>query len=489
MLISSKPSKSIFWRNAMKLWLVGALFFLGACKTTTNSSDPTHFFEQSRRRAPTDAEQANILNMNGCTAFFLKNTTDKLYAMSARHCLGNIPPEDWCGFAPLLRTEDDLHFRCKHIVATQPDRDLMIFEVEYSGENNPDRLVEIKESGYTLAAFEPELEARLLMIGYPADKFNSGKILVTENCWILQSTRPSPYPDMIDLSASHNCTTYGGNSGGPMILEGTEIVIGLPFTYTRDDYLQRDATNPSRTGSLALTSEFVSLFASELAEAGIVLASSGNFNKQPGNYLPAGRYFSEQQQGWYVIPLFKSGEVLESVKIENYTDPDMPGLVVPVTFPCSAEGCKAKGQTIKNIGKRSFTFVDKQGVETVLYFNGQKVDDVPENVKSEFFAWDAGEPNNNQGNQDCAIVKASGLWGDVECDKKKKHACRSTDDPLKWKLTSSKKQFSKGRCPSGYKFARPANEAETNALKDLIDDTAWINFTDRDSEGTFVEIP
>jgi hypothetical protein len=118
------------------------------------------------------------------------------------------------------------------------------------------------------------------MIGYPADEdpqtARRGKLTTTENCWVLKSSVPSLYddPHLADHSSLHNCTTYGGNSGGPMYIEGSLDAIGLPFTYAPDDYTRRDPNDLSTAADLAQMADFVGTFRSQLTEAGVVISDT-----------------------------------------------------------------------------------------------------------------------------------------------------------------------------------------------------------------------
>jgi len=131
-----------------------------------------------------------------------------------------------------------------------------------------------------LYPYLPPARTRLVMVGYPADDDPSTArrrmLTVTENCWTAGGAVVSPYfnskeyPGSNDWSQHHNCTTYGGNSGGPMYSEGTRLVVGLPFTYIRDVYTRTD--DDDATAALALMADFVSVHAIELKAAGIAIA-------------------------------------------------------------------------------------------------------------------------------------------------------------------------------------------------------------------------
>ena len=98
-----------------------------------------------------------------------------------------------------------------------------------------------------------------------------GRLTVTENCWVIDGDEPSPHADLLDRSALHNCSTYGGNSGGPMIAEGTRIAVGLPFTYQPGDYDRRDPNDRATAAYLAKMADAAGTFREALVAAGIVL--------------------------------------------------------------------------------------------------------------------------------------------------------------------------------------------------------------------------
>ncbi|MCI5127689.1 MAG: hypothetical protein D3907_04135, partial [Candidatus Electrothrix sp. AUS3] len=96
------------------------------------------------------------------------------------------------------------------------------------------------------------------MIGYPSDPYATGGIMITENCWVQSSSVRNPYRGtsywdngMQDEVFTHNCTTYGGNSGGPMIGEGTNVVFGMPYAYRPDDFNERSSSESTSAADLA----------------------------------------------------------------------------------------------------------------------------------------------------------------------------------------------------------------------------------------------
>jgi len=228
----------------------------------------TDFFENAFRRDPTEFEKKSValflsVDSTGtktrtCTSFFIKNDQNKLFLATARHCTG------YKFLEACNKKEFKLHFasdmnitgQCKSIVVGYINDDLIIFEAEFNV--NISKII----TPLTLTYNTPPLKTRLQMIGYPGDKWRKGQLTVVENCWINDGNRTISYNDLDDevkealknsagnknkndtnmgllLSAKqlyHNCSVYGGNSGGPIILEGTHYVLGLPSSYWPEFY-------------------------------------------------------------------------------------------------------------------------------------------------------------------------------------------------------------------------------------------------------------
>jgi hypothetical protein len=156
-------------------------------------------------------------------------------------------------------------------VAADRDHDIAVFEANLS-------YVPSQSRSFRLAAYEPPIGTRLKMIGYPADDdpetARHGELTTTENCWILSDGLPSPYDDLRDRSSLHNCSTYGGNSGGPMYVEGELDAVGLPFTYVPDDYHRRDPWDPETAAYMAQMADFVATHRGELEDAGVLISEN-----------------------------------------------------------------------------------------------------------------------------------------------------------------------------------------------------------------------
>jgi hypothetical protein len=224
---------------------------------------PQMFFSQSTRRDADTLEKQQVVHVGrGCTAYFVENKTGKKILGSARHCFG-LAATAWCTGGGTFKDNDGKVGKCTKVLAADTTHDLVFFEADFDY---------VPKQPYRLSAKPPQLDVRLKMVGYPCDKYRSCKLTVTENCWVLKTGVPSPHPAaMSDKSALHNCTTYGGNSGGPMVIEGTDTIVGLPFTYQPNDYKERSPTEIKTASHMALMADFVAVHREALDQAGVVI--------------------------------------------------------------------------------------------------------------------------------------------------------------------------------------------------------------------------
>lgn len=212
---------------------------LVSCKFNSESEDQAYQIkflnEHSRRRIAGPEESSNIFRLktyggNTCTAFAVKNEAKKPIVFTARHCM-NFTATDWCSKVGEITSADQKNsYRCKSVLFDPKDSDYAALELDKP----------IQSEGFLLANFDPTVGRRLQLIGYPSDwyaKTLDGTV-VTENCWMTSSKRQAPdIQSQITprpLALTHNCATYGGNSGGPMIIENSNIVVGLPASFWRD---------------------------------------------------------------------------------------------------------------------------------------------------------------------------------------------------------------------------------------------------------------
>ncbi|MCW5835760.1 MAG: trypsin-like peptidase domain-containing protein [Labilithrix sp.] len=267
-------------RSARLVGVVG-LLGLAACSAEVEpgegkkSTTSNQFFENSVRRDATPAEASRVaqLTTSKCASFFLENTANKTYIATARHCV-EFSITNWCANDGGVVDNDGRQGRCTRVVAADSNHDIAVIEANLPHASSGDATLR-------LASYVPAVNTKLIMTGYPADDdpqtARRGRLTTTASCWTLGGQVESPYAGQdtqtLDKSAQHNCSTYGGNSGGPMYIEGTREAIGLPFTYIPDDYTRNKATDLTTAAFLALMSDFVGVHRAALTAAGIVLSS------------------------------------------------------------------------------------------------------------------------------------------------------------------------------------------------------------------------
>ena len=245
-----------------------------SCRQQDNSapeSKPSHFFSSSKRRDAGSAERQMVAKVGGCAAFFLESSSKGIYMASARHCFKK-SITTWCNGGGAIVGNNGEAGRCKRIIAADYGHDIAVFEADFGS-------VRPAMTALKLSTGAPAAGTPLKMIGYPGDPWRKGALTVTESCTAEGRVYRSPHRDLLDLSMRHNCSTYGGNSGGPMLRAGTNEVIGLPFTYRKlGSATGYDVKHPyAFEGSLAylaLMSDFVGKNAAALAAAGISMTAT-----------------------------------------------------------------------------------------------------------------------------------------------------------------------------------------------------------------------
>ncbi|XP_071786543.1 macrophage mannose receptor 1-like [Asterias amurensis] len=132
-------------------------------------------------------------------------------------------------------------------------------------------------------------------------------------------------------------------------------------------------------------------------------------------------------------------------------------------------------------------------------------------TSSLFTFWGQGEPNNNEGNQHCALLYLNGAWDDTECNQRKSFMCKMVETRLQKRCLSSWMAFG-DHCYLYVRDAKTFNEAETYCMsssnpmrsghlasvengqeqKFMLDyvksvgwSEFWIGFTDQQSEGLY----
>lgn len=232
------------------------------------------FFENSLRVTvnPDDIRAKGIANFpGGCTGFFLKNAGNKNLIVSAAHCF-EYDAAKWCS---KKKKATDYHnkkkLKCTKVVAGDTAHDMVIFEFEASERD--------RSNDFQLADFPLEKKMMLGMLGFPADAKNAKRELkATDHCWVqnpasefnVYEFRPKVGEKKAkDVTFTHNCSTYGGNSGGPMFIAGTRIAIGLPDAYVPKDLKNRKAESSAQG---ILSSGFIKDFQSQITKLKISIA-------------------------------------------------------------------------------------------------------------------------------------------------------------------------------------------------------------------------
>lgn len=211
-------------------------------------------------------------NTKVCSAFFVENEEKKLLVGSARHCFkfAEIPmcnDKTSYDFRPLAAP--GLRGQCRRIVALSDRSDFLIFEVEFPGQDTS--ILRRKMSSLALAVFadvQPSRDLSLEMFGFPGDSKMKNQPTKSFSCEVRSVPQDAPMDDYFEnfsrrdsvsqadgLSGSlmdlfrlrarqiagemitlrHNCDTYAGNSGGPIVLAGSRLMIGLPASYSRNE--------------------------------------------------------------------------------------------------------------------------------------------------------------------------------------------------------------------------------------------------------------
>jgi hypothetical protein len=279
-----------------------------------------NLFSDSVRRDP-DKEEAKLFvratkkdRKSGCSGFLVENDQGKALVGSARHCF-EYQVTKFCknGNIRVRPSTDDMSFvgKCEKIVVASLQDDFFIMEVKFhktekAGFKKSFHEKILKElSPMVLAAYEPPVHSYLKMYGFPADKYRNSKATVSENCFVQKNstqyvTRSLSRQQNQDYNARYNrdhrqyfsaknerlkeikkklkinrgmmnCSVYGGNSGGAIVIEGTNHAIGLPNSYQPGLY----NVIPSQFGHFyERFKEFVERNKKQLKQAEITLARS-----------------------------------------------------------------------------------------------------------------------------------------------------------------------------------------------------------------------
>ncbi len=263
--------KLIFGLGVIALSLV-------SCHGAKQSTSEEKFLsENGLRRNATLSESKNILRVEtGCTAFFIKNSGSLPLVGSARHCFeaeGGL--EQWCAAGGAVYDYQNRKATCSEVIASDSDVDVAIFKLKYDFP---------VESSYSLATYVPAVGTPMQLIGFPGDEFRKAEATVSENCKITPYTYlySSFVSNIQDLSIPHNCSTWGGNSGGPFIVAGTNDVVGLPGSYSPNYHSQNWLTGPGfgydgRVAELNLIQTLIDRYSEKLSQLGVDIVTIPSF--------------------------------------------------------------------------------------------------------------------------------------------------------------------------------------------------------------------
>ena len=255
-------------------------------------------FENARRSDPAPGDGKGVLQMIVhrdsktfvCTAFFVNNKGNKPYIMSARHCAGYEMTKVCNEGGITFKTHaGSFTGKCQSVAIEKTDLDETLLVGNFE---NWETKVLPNISFYTLSDQRPRFDTRLEMLGYPADPVRRGAFTITDQCWVSGERMVNiyDYPQQAAamktkftaiasnnlfsllkhrMPAFHNCSVYGGNSGGPILKEGTSIVLGLPTSFFPDASKLQPQTLST---SMDATADFVAENRKALKRFGIQFA-------------------------------------------------------------------------------------------------------------------------------------------------------------------------------------------------------------------------
>ncbi len=261
--LASQPTSAIF--------VVVAMSFI-ACKVRdTSVSRPASINFDSVRRLANEAERELTVKVQGnCAGFFLKNDNNKTqYVATALHCLSSLGEskseiEQAClnDKIELTNYKNEIG-RCHSALFVGGGYDLVVLQVAFPTHSN---------TSVSLPDFQANKEVPLKTIGYPVDIQAKGRLVVSYECQLKTYGVKPNWPNQTYISrpvALHNCSFWGGNSGGPVIYLGTDMVVGI----NSHGYRNVD----ERYNSMVNLATFTKDNRKKLRSLGFVLAKKPNY--------------------------------------------------------------------------------------------------------------------------------------------------------------------------------------------------------------------
>ena len=208
-------------------------------------------------------------NVSLCTGFRVLQKKNRFLIATSRHCF-KYTEEEACRknlmkIVPMKDSDFKFIGTCHKIIVSSEKDDLFIMEINIIAQHAASVFLEsaVKEAfpAFKLAAYTADVGAPLVMFGFPTDPTRRGRPTVTENCEVMPSTardgiyflppeeqqilmdksdkaRLETPPQILEMAAKlevvklkHNCSVYNGNSGGPILVQGSKDVLGIPFDY------------------------------------------------------------------------------------------------------------------------------------------------------------------------------------------------------------------------------------------------------------------
>lgn len=227
-----------------------------------------------------------------CTGFFVKNRDNKPLVATARHCAQYDLTLACKDRRVSITTQFGAHSGvCRKTVVSVDHLDMAIIEVRIPNWRTVSREIDFLE----LSEQAPRVGTEVKMLGYPGDR--NGQFTITENCaitdgrlvefkdypaadqqayYVWRGNRPDD-PEVVRRSnlivgrrdAFNNCSVYGGNSGGPIIISNSNVALGMPTAY----WPKMPTPQPStRSTSMDTTARFIRDNRAKLIEEGVVFA-------------------------------------------------------------------------------------------------------------------------------------------------------------------------------------------------------------------------